>query len=134
MHCARRFFAAGLVAAPLFAGGAALAAAAQYEFLAPPETDFNLMYRLDKSTGEVGACQFFIDETRKGVGITLCFPPGEGAKAGEPSDYALVGSHHTGESGVYRVDQRTGLMSACYLLRSEKQIREGSVVCTPPAK
>jgi hypothetical protein len=30
--------------------------AANYEFLAAPETDLNRVYRLDRATGEIGAC------------------------------------------------------------------------------
>src|SRR3984893_15522019 len=46
----------------LVAGMAVLAAAqgalaASYEFLAAPETDLNRVYRLDRATGEIGACQ-----------------------------------------------------------------------------
>jgi hypothetical protein len=32
------------------------ALAANYEFLAAPETDLNRVYRLDRATGEIGAC------------------------------------------------------------------------------
>ena len=32
--------------------------AANYEFLAAPETDLNRVYRLDRATGEIGACQY----------------------------------------------------------------------------
>jgi len=48
----------------LFTVGLALLAAAQsahaanYEFLAAPETDLNRVYRLDRATGEIGACQY----------------------------------------------------------------------------
>ncbi len=34
------------------------ASAANYEFLAAPHTDLNRVYRLDRATGEVGACQY----------------------------------------------------------------------------
>ena len=33
-------------------------AAGSYDFLAAPEIDLNRIFRLDKATGEVGACQF----------------------------------------------------------------------------
>ena len=39
----------GFAAAPALAGS--------YEFLAAPEVTLNRVYRLDKVTGEVGACQ-----------------------------------------------------------------------------
>lgn len=49
------------------------ASAASYEFLAAPETDLNRVYRLDKATGEIGACQYGLSENT--VGVTLCYPP-----------------------------------------------------------
>jgi hypothetical protein len=98
--------------------------AANYEFLAAPETDLNRVYRLDRATGEIGACQYGL---RDPVGVTLCYPPGEGATAQQPSEYGLIASRHEREGGVFRVDLRTGMMSICYVLND-------SVVCTPPAK
>ncbi len=107
------------------AGWAGQAVAASYEFLAAPEKDLNRIYRLDKATGEVGACQYGLKEGT--IGVTLCYEPGEGAGPQGPSDYALVASSHEREGGVFRVDLRTGMMSICYVLNS-------AVVCTPPAK
>ncbi|MGE5369839.1 MAG: hypothetical protein ACM3PD_09615 [Chloroflexota bacterium] len=116
------------LAAPFLAGSLAQATAAgTYEFLAAPQTDLNRVFRLDKASGEVGACQYGLKEGTQ-VGVTLCYPPGEGAKAGAFSDYALVASRHSGEGGVFRVDLRSGMMSICFVLN------ESSVVCTPPAK
>jgi len=112
------FFALGLV-------GAGSALASNFEFLAAPEIELNLVYRLDKLTGEIGACQYGDKEGT--IGVTLCYPPGEGARAQAPSTYALVASRHEREGGVFRVDVRTGLMSICYVLKAE-------VVCTPPTK
>lgn len=105
---------------------AAPAAAATYEFLAAPETDLNRVYRLDRATGEIGACQYGLQEG-SAVGVTLCYPPGEGAKAQAPSEYSLIASRHEREGGVFRVDLRNGAMSICYVLNE-------AVVCTPPAK
>jgi len=101
-------------------------AAGNYDFLAAPEIDLNRIFRLDKATGEVGACQFGLKEGSP-VGVTLCYPPGQGAGAQGSSDYALVSSRHEQEGGVWRVDLRTGMMSICYVLNE-------MVVCTPPAK
>ena len=109
----------------ILAAGAVAAAAATYEFLAAPETDLNRVYRLDKATGEMGACQYGLAEGT--VGITLCYPPGDGGGAQSQSEYALVASRHEREGGVFRVDVRTGTMSICYVLND-------TVVCTPPAK
>jgi hypothetical protein len=107
------------------AAWAGAAMAASYEFLAAPEKDLNRIYRLDKATGEVGACQYGLKEGT--VGVTLCYEPGEGAGPQGLGDYALVASSHEREGGVFRVDLHTGMMSICYVLNN-------AVVCTPPAK
>ena len=104
-----------------------MAEAGNYEFLAAPQTDLNRVFRLDKISGEVGACQYGLKEGSP-TGVTLCYPPGEGARAGNSSDYALVASRHTGEGGVFRVDLRSGMMSICFVLN------DSAVVCTPQAK
>ena len=112
----------GLLALAL---SASAASAANYDFLAAPEVDLNRVYRLDKATGEIGACQYGLKEGS--IGVTLCYAPGEGATAQTPSEYGLVASRHEREAGVFRVDLRTGAMSICYVLND-------SVVCTPPGK
>jgi hypothetical protein len=106
-------------------GAALRAEAASYEFLAAPETDLNRIYRLDRATGEVGACQYALKEGTHGV--TLCYPPGEGAGPQAPGEYTLVSSRHEREGGIFRVDLRTGMMAVCYVLND-------SVVCTPQAR
>lgn len=119
-------FARPLLAASVLVVGAGMAfAAANYEFLAAPEIDLNRVYRLDKTMGEIGACQYGLKENS--IGVTLCYPPGEGAVAQAQSEYALVSSRHEREGGVFRVDLRTGTMSICYVLNDQ-------VVCTPPSK
>lgn len=117
-----RFLAVGL---GVFAA-TPLAFAANYEFLPAPETDLNRVYRLDRATGEIGACQYGLKESSP-VGVTLCYAPGQGAGPQAPSEYSLVASRHERESGVFRIDLRTGLMSICYVLND-------TVVCTPQAK
>jgi hypothetical protein len=107
------------------AAAGAPARAADYTFLAAPQTDLNRVYRLDRATGEVGACQYGLKEGT--IGVTLCYPPGEGAGPQAPSEYGLVASRHEREAGVFRVDLRSGAMSICYVL-------DDSVVCTPLAK
>ena len=114
---------APILALGLFGAGSALAS--NFEFLAAPEIELNRVYRLEKLTGEIGACQYGDKEGT--IGVTLCYPPGEGARAQAPSTFALVASRHEREGGVFRVDVRTGLMSICYVLKAE-------VVCTPPTK
>lgn len=101
------------------------AAAAPFEFAPAPQNDLNRIYRVDRATGEVGACQFQLKDG--GVGVTICFPAGEGAGPQAPSDYLLVPSRHEREGGIFRVNVRTGEMSICYVF-------DDKVVCTPQAK
>lgn len=110
---------AGIAAGLLVAGAAH---AASYEFVPAPQADLNRVYRVDKATGEVISCQYGLQENT--IGTTLCFGPGEGAGPQAPSEYSLVASRHLREAGVFRVNQRTGAMSICYVL-------DDSVVCTP---
>lgn len=116
-----RALGAGLFVLPAF--GAVLAA--PYEFAPAPQTDLNRVYRIDKATGEVGACQFQLKEG--GVGVTVCFPAGEGAGPQAPSDYVLVPSRHEREGGIFRANVRTGELSVCYVF-------DDKVVCTPMVK
>ena len=109
----------------LWTAAAAPAAAEGYEFLAAPQTDLNRMFRVDTTTGEVGVCQFAVKDGS--VGVTLCLAPGDGAGPQEPGLYGLAASNHAQEGGVYRVEKRTGRMSACYVLGDQ-------VVCTPQAR
>ncbi|GGH15267.1 hypothetical protein GCM10007036_15150 [Alsobacter metallidurans] len=106
-------------------GATAPALAGQFEFIPAPQTDLNRIYRIDRVTGEVGACQYGQKEGT--FGVTLCFPAGEGAGKQEPSEYSLVPSRHEREGGVFRVDARNGAMSVCYVF-------DEKVVCTPPEK
>ena len=115
------FVPAAAVALGLLAGPAL---AAPYDFVPAPQADLNRMYRIDRATGEVISCQYYLQEGT--IGVTLCFGPGEGAGPQTPGEYGLVPSRHTKEAGVFRVNQRTGEMSVCYVL-------EDKVVCTPQA-
>ncbi|MCW2272570.1 hypothetical protein GJ654_00600 [Rhodoblastus acidophilus] len=116
-------FSVVLSACALFGAGAH---AANYDFMAAPATDLNRVFRLDKATGEVGACQYGLTDEGS-IGVTLCYKPGDGAGPQAPSEYGLVASRHEREGGVFRVDLRTGAMSICYVLKQ-------AVVCTPPNK
>ena len=98
------------------------AAAAPYDFVPAPQTDLNRIYRIDRITGEVSSCQYGLQQAS--VGVTLCFAAGEGAGPQAPAEYGLVPSRHERESGVFRVNYRTGGMSVCYVF-------EDRVVCTP---
>ena len=104
------------------------ASAASFEFVPAPQADLNRMYRVDKVTGEVVSCQYGLQESGGGIGLTVCFGPGEGAGPQPPSEYGLVATRHTREAGVFRVNYRTGEMSICFVLVKKEQ-----VVCTQQA-
>lgn len=110
-------------AAALFVG--LPAQAGSFEFLAAPQTNLNRIYRLDKTTGEVAACQYGLKEGT--IGVTLCYPAGEGAGAQPTGEFQLVASRHEQEAGVFRVDLRNGGVSICYVYNE-------AVVCTPQGK
>lgn len=112
-----------LAAFAVLAAGPALAQ--QFQFAPAPQNDLNRIYRIDRQTGEVGACQYALKENS--IGVTLCFAAGEGAGPQTPSEFALMPSHHIRDGGIFRVDLRTGAMSVCY-------VYDEKVVCTPPAK
>jgi len=129
-----------LAASPVqaFAGGS-------YEFLAAPQINLSLVYRLDKLTGDVIACKFALNPNKTEVeagayGVTLCYRSGEGATKQEPGEYGLIATRHEQEGGVFRVDYRTGALSICYLyFQREKQgdreiVVDQYVVCTPSYK
>lgn len=105
------------------------AMAASYEFVPAPQTDLNRMYRIDKVTGEVTSCQYGLQESAGGIGLTVCFGSGEGAGPQPPSEYGLVASRHAREAGVFRVNYRTGEMSICFVLVKKEQ-----VVCTQQSR
>ncbi|MBS7736634.1 hypothetical protein KIO75_12795 [Chelatococcus composti] len=128
-----RFARIGVVMTPIakFSAAAVLLAAFvlpaeanQFEFKAAPQTDLNRIYRVDRVTGEVGACQYGLKEGT--IGVTFCYPAGEGAGPQTPGEYGLVASNHQKEAGVFRVNYRTGEMSVCYVFNDH-------VVCTPQA-
>jgi hypothetical protein len=134
-----------LALAAVVAASAPAAAAPQYEFLAAPQINLSLVYRLDKRTGDVIACQYAHNPGKTDIepgsfGVTVCYRSGDGATKQEPSDYGLVATRHEQEGGVFRVDFRTGALSICYLyFQHEKQgdrdvITDQYVVCTPPNK
>jgi hypothetical protein len=118
-----------LLGLPAVAGGLFLTipvfAAGSYDFVAAPATDLNRVYRVDRLTGEMGACQYGLQEGT--IGVTICYPAGEGGGAQPPGEYTILASHHDRESGVFRLNLRTGEMSNCYVL-------DAKVVCTPSAK
>jgi hypothetical protein len=101
--------------------------AENYAFAPAPQQDLNRMYRVDRANGEVVACQFAVKDDSP-IGLTLCYPAGEGAKAGEAGDYALIASSHRQEGGIFRVNRRSGAVSVCYVREDQE------VVCTPQAR
>lgn len=125
LHFMKRHLMNRLIFAPFFMLSGFGAQAANYDFLAAPQVDLNRIYRLDRATGEIGACQYGLKDNS--VGVTLCYPPGEGAGPQSPSEYGLIASRHEREAGIFRVDLRTGAISICYVLNE-------AVVCTPQAK
>jgi hypothetical protein len=132
-------------AAASLAGASAGASEAAYDFLAAPQINLSLVYRLDKTTGEVIACQYGHNPGKADIepgafGVTVCYRSGEGAGKQDPGQYGLIATRHEQEGGVFRVDYRSGSLSICYLyFQKEKQgerevITDQYVVCTPPAK
>jgi len=104
--------------------------AANFDFRAAPQKNLNRVYRVDKFTGEMGACEYGLSPGKTEVaadalGVTLCYPAGEGGGKQAPSEYTLMSSSHDDEQGVFRVDQRSGAMSICF-------VYDEKVVCTAP--
>jgi hypothetical protein len=129
----------------LLAATTAGESAERYDFLAAPQINLSLLYRLDKLTGEVIACQFAHNPGKGDVGpgaygVTSCYRGADGASGQPAGEYALLASRHEQEGGVFRVDYRTGAVSICYLyFQREKQgdhetIADQYVVCTTPLK
>lgn len=134
MRLLRGLIATGLCGAVLAAGMGLSAtpalAAGAYDFVPAPQVDLNRMYRIDRVTGEVSACQYGINNSADGtVGVTLCYAMGEGAGPQAPGDYGLVATRHIKDGGIFRVNYRTGQMSVCYVFEGSDPQK---VVCTPP--
>ena len=117
----------------------------RFEFLPAPQINLSLLYRLDRLTGEVIACQFAhnpgkVDVGPGAYGVTACYRGADGAANQPPGDYGLVASRHEQEGGVFRVDRRSGAVSVCYLYFQREKQGEGErvtdqyVVCTTPFK
>ena len=132
-----------LVAAALSLTAAPALAEGRFDFLAAPQINLSLLYRLDKYTGDVIACQYARSPGKADIepgafGVTQCYRGGEGASKQEPGEYGLVASRHEQEGGVFRVDYRSGAISICYLyVQREKQgdrevVTDQYVVCTAP--
>ena len=129
----------GLLAGALLLAGAAGAAAQEaktgYDFSAPPSSQANRVFSVNRATGEMSACQFERPESAL-VGITRCFARGEGAGAQKAGNYRLVATNFSGETGIFRVNADTGEMSICYVRDVPKAGggTEPAILCTPAAK
>ena len=134
-----------VLASGLIAAASGAAADERYAFLPAPQINLSLVYRLDRLTGDVIACQFGHNPGRSDVGpgafgVTACFRGADGAINQPPGDYDLTVSRNEQEGGVFRVDRRSGAVSICYLyFQREKQgegekIADQYVVCTTPFK
>ena len=127
----RSMFAGALVSAVI--GSASLLSPAmaatpdegKYEFAAPPGDNFLRVYRVDRATGEIGACEYGAKEGTPGS--TVCYPAGDGAGPQGAGEYGLVRSNLAKEGSVFRVNRNTGDMSICYVL-------DAKIVCTPSAR
>ncbi|MDR6954094.1 hypothetical protein J2X65_003462 [Ancylobacter sp. 3268] len=106
-----------------------------YVFGSPPSVQANRLYSINARTGEVSACQFERPEGSV-VGVTRCFPRDASAGPGEPGTYDIIATRYSGETGVFRVNVKTGAMSICYVRDMPKEGGgvEASVVCTAPAR
>jgi hypothetical protein len=136
----RGILAAAGLAAGVLCGPAAWAqtapGAGNFAFEAPPSVQANRVYSVNRQTGEVSACQFERPDSAL-VGITRCFPKGEGAGAQKAGAYSLVSARFAGETGIFRVNADTGEMSVCYVRDVPKSGGGGGepmVLCTPQAK
>lgn len=107
----------------------------KFGFAAPPSTQANRVYAVNRQTGEVSACQFDRPDNAL-VGVTRCFPRGEGAGPQPPGIYGLVPTHYAGETGIFRTNAESGEMSICYVRDMPRSAGPGApaIVCTPPAR
>ncbi len=95
-------------------------AQSRFEFLAPPSTSSNRIYRVDTQTGAMGVCWFNGTNTECMNGTGLAGPQERGR-------YALRRSESGSEKGVFRVDLNTGATSNCW-------IKQGVLTCTFPVR
>jgi len=83
----------------MWAVAASATAGERYAFLPAPQVNLSLLYRLDKLTGDVIACQFAHNPCKTDVapgayGVTACYRGGEGATNQQPGDCALMASRN----------------------------------------
>ncbi|HSI40369.1 MAG TPA: hypothetical protein VLA00_07445 [Xanthobacteraceae bacterium] len=123
------------LAAGLPAAAPALAQQANYGFESPPSPQANRVYSVNVATGEITACQYERPDGNP-VGVTRCFARSDGAGPQKPGSYALISTHYSSETGVFRVNRDSGEMSVCYVRDVPKTAggTEPAVVCTPPSR
>lgn len=106
-------FVPALTASPADAQG-------RYEFLAPPSTQSNRIYRVDTRTGAMGVCWFNGTHTECMTGSGIAGPQAAG-------QYTLRRGASVAEKGVFRVDLKSGSVSNCW-------VKQGALVCTVPTR
>ena len=114
------FAAATMAATALVPYSTGAAAQSRYEFLAPPSTTSNRIYRVDTQTGAMGVCWFNGTHTECMNGTGLAGPQERGR-------YTLRRSESASEKGVFRVETTSGAVSNCW-------IKQGTLVCTFPVR
>ncbi len=113
---------AGLLMVVGLALGAGDAAAQEgaFEFLAPPATTSNRVYRVDVRTGAMAVCWFNGTHTECLNGAGLAGPQ-------TPGRYGLVASNKPDEKGIFRIDRVSGVVSNCW-------VHEGALTCSFPVR
>lgn len=95
-----------------------------FDFLAPPSSETNRIYRVNIFSGEMGVCWY----SKKGnVDLTECLNPGPGAGPQARGLYTLVASNMKTERGVFRLNLITGEVSMCW-------VKGDVLTCTPQAR
>lgn len=95
-----------------------------FDFLAPPSSETNRIYRVNIFSGEMGVCWY----SKKGnVDLTECLNPGPGAGPQTRGLYTLVASNMKTERGVFRLNLITGQVSMCW-------VKGDVLTCTPQAR
>ncbi|MEM7222708.1 MAG: hypothetical protein AAF495_07000 [Pseudomonadota bacterium] len=122
---------AGFVLATLVVGsmpGTAFSAEQpKFEFLSPSHEESVRIYRLNTSTGEIGACYYGPPGDGTGIGTTECYSAGEGSGSPGPGNYRLKRSSNIEDTSVFRVNIDSGEVSICF-------VQSGKVLCTQQAR
>lgn len=98
---------------------------AKFAFVTLPSV--NVLYRIDKQTGQVDACYYQPATDEAQVGSTQCYPSGDGATPQGPGRYDLMALPDSEGGAVFRVNSETGDISICWEA-------DGKVVCTAAAQ